>query len=210
MTRQAADRFRFKMDEEWCEAPDEVATYGDLEGWVAARLLEKGRVLLGTLHGEAGVTQDEAGRWQGRSLDEFGTLEFLSAEPRSLARRTCADMFDFLDRLSLRAEETARAAEAGEREKTLMGVRDCAEGWSFALQSLRNMLRFVGTDPSAVEMEGRTLTAVARDLSGIIQRMGDAVSRGELGGLRDILANDLGYYIAPMREGFEHIQEKLD
>ena len=210
MTQQAAEGFRFKMDEEWCEAPGKVATYGDLEGWVTERLRGRGRVLLGALHGEAGVTRDEAGRWQGRALGEFGTLEFLSAEPRALAWRTCADMLGLLDRLAARAEETAGAAEAGEREKTLMGVRDCAEGWSFVLQSLRDMLRFVGTDPSAVEMEGRTLTAVARDLSGIIQRMGDAVSRGELGGLRDILVHDLGYYIAPMREVFEHIQEKLD
>lgn len=207
---RVADRFRFKLDEEWHEAPGGVATYGELEGWVAARLREEGRVLLGALHGEAGVTRDEAERWQVRPLDEFGTLEFLSAEPRALARRTCADMMDFLDRLAARGEEAARAAEAGERGKVLEGIRDCAEGWSFALQSLRDMLRFAGADPSAVEMEGRPLAAVARDLSAIIQRMRDEIGRGELAGLKDILLHDLGYYIGPMREGFEHIRERID
>lgn len=210
MTRRAADRFRFKMDEEWHEAPAGVATYGDLEGWVATRLRGQGRVLLGALHGEAGVTRDEAGRWQARALGEFGTLEFLSAEPRALAWRTCADMLELLDRLAARAEETARAAEAGDREKTLLGIRDCAEGWSLVLQSLRDMLRLVGADPSAVELEGRSLTAVTRDLREIIGKMGEAVSRGELAGLKDILVHDLGYYIAPMREGFEHIRGRLD
>ena len=177
---------------------------------MTARLRERGRVLLGTLHGEAGVTRDEAGRWQARPLDEFGTLEFLSAEPRALARHTCVDMMEFLDRLAARGEETALAAEAGERDKTLAGIRDCAEGWSFVIQSLRDMLRFVGADPSAVEMEGRPLAAVARDLCAIIQKMGAEMSRGELSGLKDILLHDLGYYIAPMREGFEQIRAKID
>ncbi|MEK6710602.1 MAG: hypothetical protein AABZ64_08480 [Nitrospinota bacterium] len=210
MAQLAVDRFRFKLDEEWHEAPGGVTTFGGLEGWVLDRLRTRGRVLLGTLHGEAGVTPGEAGRWRGRLLGEFGTLEFLSAEPRALARRTCRDMAGLLDRLGQRAQETAEAVDAGDRHQALLGIRDCAEGWSFVLQSLRDLLRFAGADPSAAEIEGRPLIAVAKDLGGVIERMGGQVSGGDLAGVKDVLLYDLGYYILPMREGFERIEAGLD
>jgi len=175
-----ADVARFKMDDEWHEVPEGVATFGELQGWAVDRFREEGRVLLGALHGEALVTQEEVAQWKGRPLRELETLEFLSAEPRALARRTCADMGPFLDRLADRADGAARHIERGEYAEALVGVRDCAEGWSLALQCFRDLLRLSGTDPSTVEMEGRSLTAVTNDLRGVIGKMSQEIQRSNM------------------------------
>ncbi len=200
---------RFKMDEEWHDVPEGVDSFGPLKKWVEGHFKERGLVLLGTLHGEASLTLDEADAWHDRPLSELDTVEFLSADPDALARRTCSDMRDFLDQLAERAEQTAREIDNGQMDKALVGVKECAEGWSLVLQAYRDLLDLSGTESSTVEMDGRPLSAVANDLKGLIESMGEELKRSDMSGLKSLLVDDLILYVEPLREGFERVQEKF-
>ncbi|MEE9276397.1 MAG: hypothetical protein V3V62_13915 [bacterium] len=200
---------RFKMDEEWHDMPEGVETFGALRAWAMDHFKEKGRVFLGALHGEASLSHDQMAEWEGSALAGFDTLEFLSADPEALARRTCADTLAYLDWLEERMEETCRNIGEGEIESARVGLKECAEGWSLALNSFLNLLQMAGKDLSTAEVGGRSLTVTAADLKEILEKIVQKFRREEMEGV-DELISDLSAHIEPMREAFERLQIEFE
>ena len=205
----AVEARRFKMDEEWHDMPEGVETFGALRAWAMGRFKKKGRVFLGALHGDASMSHDQMAEWEGSALADFDTLEFLSADPEALARRTCADSLAYLDWLDERMEETRRNIGDGEFGNARVGVKESAEGWSLALNSFLNLLQLAGKNPSTAEIGGRSLTATAADLKEIIEKIVQKFGREEMEGM-DELISDLSVHIEPMREAFERLQIEFE
>lgn len=201
---------KFKMDEEWVDMPDGAGTFGALVAWVTEKLKGQERVLLGTLHGEAAVTQEEMAAWESRPIGEFDTLEFLSAEPLELARHTCGDMMDLMKKLEEGAERAAENFDAGEKVKAQEGFAQCAEGWGMVLQAYWSVIAMSDIDASGVEIDGRTLSSIVSEVKELFTRMIGDYGSGNWNEVKETLSEDLSLYIDPMREAFECLQEKLE
>ena len=61
---------KFKLDEEWMDMPKSVKTFGALLNDINDQLKERGRILLGVLHGEISVTREETEAWEKRPVGE--------------------------------------------------------------------------------------------------------------------------------------------
>ncbi|MFQ5691674.1 MAG: hypothetical protein ACE5IM_01335 [Nitrospinota bacterium] len=200
----------FKMDERPHDIPAEVETLGALNRWVLERFQGRGRVLLWVLHDEAALTPGEIAAWEGRPLSECGSLEFLSADPAALARKTCKDVIEFLGRLEERSNQTLHWIQDGKTERALTGLQECAEGWELVFASYRDLLQLSGMDASTVEVGGKSLSDLARGLRPLLENMIREMERANISALGTLLSQDLACYIPPMRDAFERIQLEWD
>ena len=201
---------RFKLDEEWYDLPEGMETFGSLRNWVNSKLKDDGRVLLGILNGEASLTLDEMEGCEERPIGDFETLEFLSAEPKALACRTCEDLIHFMDVLEERGEKMRTGIAAGDEAGASEGFKDCIEGWNIALQGFRNLIDLAEIDSSVVEIGGQPLPMVASRLRGLTLKMAEYYIRGDMDSIQILMSEDMALYIAPFREAFERVQEKLE
>ncbi len=204
------DVLRFKLDEEWYDLPEGMNAFGALRNWVVTKLPDDSRVLLGVLNGDASLTPNEMVKWEERPINEFETLEFLSAEPAALAYRTCEDLIRFMDVLEEHGEELKANLMAGDGTNAAINFKECVEGWDIVLQGFRNLIRMAEIDASVVEIGGQPLPAVAVKLRGLILKMAEDYTRGDMDSMKLLLSGELALYISPMREAFEKILEKLE
>ncbi len=201
---------KFKLDEEWRDMPKGVKTFGALLNEINDQLKERGRVLLGVLHGEISVTREETEAWEKRPVGEFDALEFLSAEPRELALHTSKEMVDFMEKLGQLGIRAADDFEAGEEAKAVSAFSECLEGWGMALQACWNLATLGDIDPSAIEIDGRILSSIASELRELFVKAVGDYGRGDMEAVNESLSRELALYIDPMREAFEHFQEKIE
>ena len=204
------DPLRFKLDEEWYDLPEGMNAFGALRSWVIAKLADDSRVLLGVLSGDASLTLDEMMDWEGRSINKFETLEFLSAEPAALACRTCEDLIRFMDVLEEHGEELKANLMAGDGAKAATNFKECVDGWEIVLQGLRNLICMAEIDVSVLEIGGQPLPAVAVKLRSVILEMAEDYTRGDMDSMKLLLSGELALYIPPMKGAFEKILEKLE
>lgn len=204
------DVLRFKLDEEWYDLPEGMNAFGALRSWIISKLADDSRVLLGVLSGDVSLTLNEMVEWEGRPINEFETLEFLSAEPAALASRTCEDLIIFMDVLEEQGEELKANLMAGDGDRAATNFKECVEGWDIALQGFRNLIRMDEIDASIVEIGGQPLPVVAAKLRGVILKMVENYTRGDMDSMKLLLSGELALYIPSMREAFEKILEKLE
>ncbi len=201
---------RFKLDEEWYDLPEGMKKFHSLRDWVASKLKGEGRVLLGIMNGDDSVRQEEIDEWGERPLDEFETLVFFSAEPMELACRTCGDLIEFMDELERRGEWASEFIDSGDQENIALGFKECVEGWDLVLQGYRNLIQLAKMDSSTVEIGGQSLTVVAIRMKELFLKMADEFTEKNMSVLKEMISDDLGLYIDPMRKALEEVQEKLE
>ncbi len=201
---------KFKMDEKWVDMPKGVETFGALLGRVIQQMKERDRVLLGVLHGGASVTHEELEAWEMRPIGECDDLEFLSVGSRELACHTCRDMVAFMEKLGQGMDRASKQYEAGEKEIAGAVFSECIEGWGMVIQAYWNLILLGDIDASAIEIDGRTLSEVISDLKDLYAKLAGDYGNGDMETVKDTLSEELVLYLAPMREAFEHLQEKLE
>ncbi len=201
---------RFKIDDAWHEAEDGIKTFGALRDWVRAHLKAKDLVLLGVIQDRNLMTLEDIAAAGECPLAECGEVEFLSADIGALARRTCADMLGFLDKLGERTDQTVEAIERGENTAAFLGVKECVEGWGMVMKSYLDLLVVAKMDPTTVEVGMRSLSTAATEVEGNLEKIAQSVKELNLEALKECLGQDLGDLIGPMREAFERVQEELD
>lgn len=200
---------KFKLDEKWVDMPKGVETFGALLGWVIQQMKDRDRVLLGVLHGEVSVNHEELGAWEMRPIGEFDELEFLSADSRELARHTCSDMVAFMDKLGQGMDRALKLYESGEKEMVPAVFSECMEGWGMVIQAYWNLILLGDIDASVIEIDGRTLSEVISDLKDVYTKLAGDYGKGDMKAVKDSFADELVLYLAPMRDAFEHLQEKM-
>ncbi len=204
------DPLRFKLDEEWFDLPEGMETFGELRDWVISRLKGEGRVLLGTMSGEASLTVDEMSAWGGRPVRHMEICEFFSAEPMALACRTCEELVEFMSEVDQRGERTAASIDAGDAQNVALEFKSYVEGWDIVLEGYRNLIKMAEMDPATLEIGRRPLPVVASELRGLILKMADEFVGGDMEALKNILSEEMTHYFAPVREALEEVQERLE
>lgn len=201
---------QFKIDEEWSDIPEGVATFGELHEWAIVHFKGLGRVLLGVMNGDVTLMQGEMLEWADRPVSEFENLEFISAEPKALMRRTCEDSLGFLEKLSEWSGKTVKSFEKNDEESAQIGVMGCAEGWSLILNSYWNLLQTAGIDTASAEVGGKSLAAVSTDFGRLLKKLHGEFERNNAERIREILMIDFMAYQQPFRDAFEKVQIGLD
>ena len=204
------DSLRFKLDEEWFDLPEGMETFGELRDWVISRLKREGRILLGTMSGDASLTVDEMSAWGGRPVRHMEVFEFFSAEPMALACRTCEELVEFMSEVDQRGERTAASIDAGDIESVVLGFKSYVEGWDIVLEGYRNLIKMAEMDPATLEIGRRPLPVVASELRGLILKMADEFAGGDMEGLKRVLSEEMVHYVEPVREALEEVQERLE
>lgn len=201
---------RFKLDEEWYDLPDEMETFGALRDWVNSRLKEENRVLLGVMSGDATLLVKDVENRSDWSLSKFETLNFFSADPGILACRTCGDLIEFMDVLEERGGEVRACIEAEDYETMALHFKGCIEGWNLVFQGLRDLIQVADLDSSILEIGNQPLSTAAAKLRGIILKMAEDFTRGDMASLDARLTEELADYIHPLQEAFGRVREKLE
>lgn len=204
------DHKKIKMDEKWVEMPKGLETFGDLLGWVVRQAKESDRVILGVLHDQVSVRNEELNDWEIRPIEEFGELEFLSADSRELARHTCKDMVAFMETLGKGMDCASQQFESGERGKAKTVFGECMEGWGMVMQAYWNLVLLGDIDSSSIEIEGRTLSRIVADLRTVYTKVFGDYGNGDLKAVKESFADELALYLVPMREAFELLQGKME
>lgn len=204
------ETLRFKLDEEWYDLPDEMKSFGALRDWVNSRLKDEGRVLLGVMSGDATLMLEEIEDRSDWPLGQFDTLNFFSADPGALACRTCGDLIEFMDVLEERGGKVRACIEAENFEAVALHFKGCIEGWNLVFQGLRDLIQVTGLDSSTLEIGNQPLSDVAGKLRGIILKMAEDFTRGDMVSLNTRLIEELAEYIHPLQEVFERVRKKFE